>query len=170
MTELSYRTPGMTCEGGPVVPQGFHALRVEALLGHGPEVFEAAGRALLGWHMHRRLGIRVPVDTSEASAGVKVALRLGPLAAPCQVIWSVREQGRVGFAYGTLVGHPERGEEAFLIERLSDDSVRFTVWAYSRPAAWYLRAAGPLGRWGQRAVAVGYGRALRRCLRPRAEE
>ena len=39
---------------------------------------------------------------------------------------------------------------------------RFTVRAFSRPAAWYMRAAGPFGRLGQRVFARRYAAALRR--------
>lgn len=161
---LSYGPLGMTCPSGPSAPDGFHVLEVEMLLGQGHEVFTAASDALFSWRTHRRAGLRVPPGTAEPAPGVEVRLRVGPLGAPCRVIWSVRERDRVGFAYGTLRGHPVRGEESFVIDRLVDGSVRFTVAAYSKPAAWYLRAAGPLGRVGQRLMAVRYGRALRRCV------
>lgn len=41
----------------------------------------------------------------------------GPLRlrAPCRVVYTVTESRRRGFAYGTLPGHPECGEEAFVI-------------------------------------------------------
>jgi uncharacterized protein (UPF0548 family) len=58
----------------------------------------------------------------------------------------VSEPGRCGFAYGTLPGHPESGEEAFLLEQHDDGTVTFAVTAFSRPATALARAAGPLGR------------------------
>ncbi len=44
--------------------------------------------------------------------------RLGPVwvHAPCRVVRVVDALGRRRFAYGTLAGHPERGEEAFVVE------------------------------------------------------
>jgi uncharacterized protein (UPF0548 family) len=33
----------------------------------------------------------------------------------------VDEPGRRGFAYGTLPGRPETGEEAFVVEKTNDD-------------------------------------------------
>ena len=39
-----------------------------------------------------------------------------------------------GFAYGTLPGHMESGEERFLIEQLADGSVWYDIVAFSRPA------------------------------------
>lgn len=114
--------------------------------------------------MHRAAGLRVRPDSVAADVGVRVLLRIGPVRAPCQVVWRKEEETSAGFAYGTLVGHPECGEEAFLVEQRPDGVVVFTVWAFSRPAAWYLRAVGPLGRWVQRVAAGHYGRSLRRCV------
>ena len=79
---------------------------------------------------------------------------------PCRVVWSVEEDRRAGFAYGTLPGHPEQGEEAFVVDWGADGAVWFTVRAVSRPAAWYMQAAGPLGRSGQRVFARRYVSAL----------
>jgi uncharacterized protein (UPF0548 family) len=55
----------------------------------------------------------------------------------CRIIYVVDESGpisRFGFAYGTLPGHVESGEERFLIEwdRASGD-VWYDILAFSRP-------------------------------------
>ncbi|WP_073500680.1 DUF1990 family protein [Actinacidiphila paucisporea] len=164
MCEVTYSTVGMTAKGNSA-PPGFRALRVRTSLGIG--TYDRAAEALFGWRMHRATPLlRLSATAQEAAPGVRVLLRLGPLRAPCQVVWTVEEKNRVGFAYGTLQGHPECGEEAFILERNPDDSVDFTVFAVSRPSAWYLKAAGPCGHWAQRAVARQYGRALRRLARP----
>jgi uncharacterized protein (UPF0548 family) len=68
------------------------------------------------------------------------------ITAPRQVVYVVQEPARRGFAYGTLPGHLESGEEAFVIERHDDDTVTFTITAFSRPATLLARAAGPAGR------------------------
>ena len=68
--------------------------------------------------------------------------------------------GRRGFAYGTLPGHPESGEEAFVIERHDDDTVSFTITAFSRHATRLARVAGPLGRAAQRRITARYLRSL----------
>ncbi|GAA4732513.1 hypothetical protein GCM10023350_14890 [Nocardioides endophyticus] len=53
---------------------------------------------------------------------VDMRFGLGPLALriPCRVVYVVDEPERAGFAYGTLPGHPETGEELFLLSRLGD--------------------------------------------------
>ncbi|WP_435173057.1 DUF1990 family protein [Actinacidiphila sp. bgisy145] len=156
---VTYDAVGMT--KGAAAPEGFRALTVRTRLGGG--AYEDAVRVLSGWGMHRGTpGMRVPVGTPAAALGVRVELRWGPVRAPCEVVWTVAEPDRAGFAYGTLPGHPECGEESFVIRRLPDGAAELTVRAYSRPAAWWLRTAGPFGRCGQRAMAHLYGRALRR--------
>lgn len=164
--EVDYSSVGMTAPEGPAAPAGFHGLTVRTRLGVG--TYDAAARALFGWEMHRGTPLLdVPAGTPDAAPGVRVTVRMGPLQAPCQVVWTLNEADRTGFGYGTLPGHPECGEESFVLRRHPDGSVDFTVHAYSRPAAWYLRAAGPLGRLGQRVAADQYGRALRRASRGR---
>jgi uncharacterized protein (UPF0548 family) len=93
---------------------------------------------------------------------VLLGLRAGPIliGAPCRVIYVVREPHRCGFAYGTLPGHPERGEEAFIIEQRSDGTVTFTITAFSRPAAPLAKAIGPAGRALQRRITARYLTAL----------
>ena len=56
----------------------------------------------------------------------------------CRVVYVVDETGplsKFGFAYGTLPGHVESGEERFLVEwnRNDDDGVWYDIIAFSRP-------------------------------------
>ena len=55
----------------------------------------------------------------------------------------VNEPRRAGFAYGTLPGHPESGEESFVVEHLADDRVVLCIRAFSRPASWLFRIGYP---------------------------
>lgn len=59
-------------------------------------------------------------------------------------------QRRMGFAYGTLPGHVECGEERFTITWRKDDSVWYEIQAFSRPRYWMTRLAKPLARHWQR--------------------
>ncbi|MEU8827100.1 DUF1990 domain-containing protein [Streptomyces sp. NPDC048636] len=148
------------------LPDGYRHLRVSTALGHGPAVFERAGRAVLDWRMHRAVGVSIRSWEPVATAGRPVVVGLGAgalrLRAPCEVVWTVADGTRTGFGYGTLPGHPECGEESFVVRRESDDSVVLTVTAFSRPATWYTRMAGPLVPLFQRAYARRCGRVLRR--------
>jgi uncharacterized protein (UPF0548 family) len=141
-------------------PAGYHRLEHRARLGAGDEVFRRAGEALLAWRMQRLAGVPFTAE-GPAAVGVNALGRLGPLSIPCRVVWTVDEPDRIGFAYGTLEGHPESGEESFLVTR-EPDGIYFTVTAYSRPATWYARLGGPATRKLQGLAAKRYADALRR--------
>lgn len=160
MSEFSYPEVGATRSGGPL-PPGYSHLRRRTRIGTGPEVFAAAGEAVLTWRMHRAVGVRPRPDADRAAPGVRVVVRLG-VRAPCAVVWAVDGPREAGFGYGTLPGHPERGEEGFLVELDPAGAVWFTMTAFSRPARWYTRAAGPLVPLFQRLYALRCARVLRR--------
>lgn len=63
---------------------------------------------------------------------------------PCHVVRVVDEPSRRGFAYGTLPGHAEGGEELFIISRDDTDQVAFEITAFSRAATWWARAVTPV--------------------------
>ncbi|MGV9314902.1 DUF1990 family protein [Streptomyces sp. NPDC003691] len=161
---MTYRETGATRHGP--LPDGYHHLRYATGIGRGRTVYEAAGAAVLDWRMHRASGarLRTTAPRAEPGAQVEVSLGAGPLrvSGRCAVVWAETGPERTGFGYGTLPGHPERGEECFLVELRGDGSVWFTVRAFSRPARWYTRLAGPLVPPVQRAYVRGLGRALRR--------
>ena len=162
---FTYPEVGAT-RGGRLPCSGYHLMRIRSRIGAGGSVFAAAGAAVLDWRMHRALGVaRVTATAPRAAEGVRVviSLGLGPLRipAPCQVVWSADEERRAGFGYGTLPGHPECGEESFVVTWEPDDSVVLSVTAFSRGASWFARAGGPLTRAVQRAYARRCGRVLR---------
>lgn len=165
MDAFTYAETGAT--RGDALPAGYSHLYYRVRLGDGPEVFAAAGAALLDWRMHRGVGVRPRADADRAAPGVGVLVHLGvgplTLTAPCAVVWAEDGPDRAGFGYGTLPGHPECGEEAFLVELdRADGAVWFTVTAFSRPAVRYVRALGPLVPVFQRLYARRCGRVLRR--------
>ncbi|MBT2438900.1 DUF1990 domain-containing protein [Streptomyces sp. ISL-36] len=164
--DLNYAEVGAT--GSDSLPAGYHHLHHTVRVGRGRESFETAGAAVTTWQMHRASGARVRSDAVRAEPGVlvEVSLGVGPVrfAAPCEVIWTAYEKNRTGFAYGTRVRHPECGEESFVVDLHPDGSVWFTVTAFSRPAVWYTRLAGPLVPRLQHAYARHLGRTLRRLV------
>ncbi|BCB90192.1 hypothetical protein Psuf_075050 [Phytohabitans suffuscus] len=93
---------------------------------------------------------------------------LGPfrMHAPCAVVWAEEGERRAGFGYGTLAGHPLRGEEAFVVTLDPDGTVWLDVVAFSRPARWWVWLAGPTLTAFQRAYAHRCGAALRHLTHP----
>ena len=85
---------------------------------------------------------------------------LWPAKIPTRVVYVIDEPDRKGFAYGTLPGHPERGEEAFVVERRADESVWLTIRSISRPANRWFWAAYPVLRLMQALFTERYKRAL----------
>ncbi|GGT04290.1 DUF1990 domain-containing protein [Planobispora rosea] len=145
------------------VPPGYRRLRHHRMLDPGTTL-ERAAEALLTWQAQTRCGLRPVASAPRAAVGATIVLRLGPgplwLPAPCRVVWTLEEDDRAGFGYGTLTGHPESGEEGFLLERDATGRVRFTVHAYSRPGRWYVRLAGPVPVLLQNVFARAYTRSL----------
>jgi uncharacterized protein (UPF0548 family) len=93
--------------------------------------------------------------------GSEVIVHLGPVGAPCRVVYVVDEPDRRGFAYGTLPGHAESGEELFLVRFDSaTEDVIAEVAAFSRHATWWSRLASPVTSLIQRIVTGRYLRAL----------
>jgi uncharacterized protein (UPF0548 family) len=156
---FTYEPVGAT--RGTSYPEGFHHLRTDAHVGEGDAAFRTASEELMTWRMHAGAGLRVAASSTRVHEGAVVVCRLGPLRIPCRVVWVVDDPDTRGFGYGTLPGHPEAGEEAFVLTRQGDE-VRLTVSAYSRPGLLLTRLAGPVGRWGQRAMLRRYAAALRR--------
>jgi uncharacterized protein (UPF0548 family) len=156
---LTYSPVGATRTS--TCPSGFHSVWYTVELGRGDAAFTRAADALMTWRMHLGAGLRVTASAGRVAEGAAVRCRLGPVRIPCRVVWIRDETDVRGFAYGTLPGHPESGEESFLVVR-DHDVVRLEISAYSRPGNFAARLAGPLGRAFQRLMTRRYSAALRR--------
>jgi uncharacterized protein (UPF0548 family) len=145
-------------------PKGFHRLNYSATLAR--RDFDAAARDLFEWRMHSRAGLQVQASDIPLRPKTVVLMRwgLGVLSVkiPCRVLEVIAEPERRGFTYGTLPGHPEAGEERFLLEHLDDGRIQFTITASSRPASALAKLTGPVSRVAQRLMTQRYLRALDR--------
>lgn len=156
-SELTYAPVGATA-GTP--PAGFASFTRSRFLNH--QDFDGACEDLLQWRVQQRAGLQV-FGPARVAAGENVVMRLTSwLRIPCRVVYVVDEPARKGFAYGTLPGHPESGEELFLLTRHSDGRVELTITAFSKAASGLARLGGPLTRWFQRVVTGRYLKALDR--------
>ncbi|GAA2632167.1 DUF1990 family protein [Paractinoplanes durhamensis] len=164
MRGLTYPEVGATRNDR--LPGGYGHVQRDVRVGDGRAAFERAVHGLFSWRMHELAGLTVGGGGgSRAAPGVVVVLRAGwgPLRVtiPCRVVYTVAEAGRRGFAYGTLPGHPEQGEESFLVVLTGAGEVRFRIRAFSRPASLLARAGGPLTRAVQQHVTDRYVKAVR---------
>jgi uncharacterized protein (UPF0548 family) len=98
----------------------------------------------------------VPGDTAV------MGIPFGPfrVKAPVRVVYVVDEPKRTGFAYGTLKGHPESGEEGWIVEQREDGSVWMVVRAFSRPSSAFWWLVYPVLRMSQEFYTRKYLRAL----------
>jgi uncharacterized protein (UPF0548 family) len=155
-------------------PEGFHHHSYETVLGSGIDTFHSAIAGLKSWEAHRIAGVRVFPEGQEIQTGATVVVTVGTpllaLAAPCRIVSVIDGQSRWGFAYGTLPGHPEQGEEAFAVSIAPDETVRFEIEAFSRPGDILVRLAGPVGRGFQQGGTRNYLTALKRFVEMKRKE
>jgi uncharacterized protein (UPF0548 family) len=169
--DFSYTAVGATARE---LPARFVVDRTRVRLGRGEAVFESARAALGAWRQFE-LGwleawpANTPIRAGEVVALVARTAGLWWLNA-CRIVYAVDESGptrRYGFAYGTLLGHVMRGEERFLVEwDGADESVWYSILAFSRPAHPMARIGYPLVRRTQKRFGRESTAAMLRAVGP----
>jgi uncharacterized protein (UPF0548 family) len=139
--EFSYAAVGATAT---VPPSGYTVDKTSIDLGAGEAVFEAAKAALRRWQQFRLGWVDMwspdtPIEVGQVVAIMGWAMGFWWLNS-CRIIYTVDETNesgtgiKFGFAYGTLPGHIESGEERFLIEwDRNTDRVVYRILAFSKP-------------------------------------
>jgi len=153
--DFSYSAVGATA-GTP--PAGYVVDRTRIALGYGESVFESAKVALQRWQQFRLGWVEAWSPDTPLEAGQVVAIMGRAVGCwwlnACRIVYTVEESGETatfGFAYGTLPGHVESGEERFLIVWDRDtDQVSYDILAFSRPNHILTRLSYPLVRWKQK--------------------
>jgi uncharacterized protein (UPF0548 family) len=148
----------------PPGPAGYRFKEQCVRVGKGRETFSLAAEAVMSWQVQRGAGLDVLASSERVEEGAVAVVRLtvGPLKVDGanRVVAVLDEPDRRGFAYGTLDGHPEQGEQAFLVEIAEDDAVTFTVRSFTRRASLLARLGGPLNGRIQDRIAERYLMAL----------
>ena len=134
---LTYAPVGAARSGE--VPDGFRGSRRRTVVGSGRADFERAAAAVFDWRAQRGAGLRVRATGPSSEPGTVVVLTVGlprlGYDIPCRVVWAHTEGDERGFAYGTLPGHPESGEECFLIRLTPAGDVVFEIGVFFRLAS-----------------------------------
>jgi uncharacterized protein (UPF0548 family) len=155
---LTYDEAGAT-RSGPL-PPGYAHSEHEAVVGRGRDAFDRAVAAVFDWRAQRAVGLRVRASGPASEPRTVVVLTAGlpwfGYDIPCRVIWAQTSGQVQGFGYGTLPGHPESGEEAFLVELTDDGEVLFRTRVFSRLASPLARLGGPVSRVVQQAALLRY--------------
>lgn len=158
-SDVSYDHEGSTLDPARWTAPDMRSRHLD--VGRGAADFAAARAALQTWKPQQGISARIEPAGQPVVPGatVLVVLRCGPFTAvaPDRIVAVIDEPGMFAFAYGTLPGHAERGEESFTVEHRADDTVRATIRVRAHAATLLARAGAPVVRWLQ-------GAALRRYL------
>ncbi|ODA29848.1 DUF1990 family protein [Planctopirus hydrillae] len=153
--DFNYSAVGATAS---TPPAGYTVDRTRIELGAGEEVFDAAKFALLNWQQFRLGWVDVWSTEARLEVGQVVAI-MGQAVGlwwlnACRIVYTIDESGPIssfGFAYGTLPGHVESGEERFLVEwDQESDRVTYEILAFSKPNHILTRLGYPLVRRSQK--------------------
>jgi uncharacterized protein (UPF0548 family) len=156
-----------------VPPEGYVVDHTRVKLGEGEEVFKAAKNALRGWEQFRLGWVEAwppttPIQPDQMIAVLGKAIGLWWLNA-ARIIYVVDESGPVskfGFAYGTVPGHIQSGEERFLIEWDRNlNSVWYDVLAFSKPKQFVARIGHSVVRVKQKRFGRESAAAMIRAVR-----
>ena len=146
---------------GPA-PPGYASNQGRVRLGYGEAIFDKAVEALRNWKMFDLGWVSLCWPDAEIEVGTTVAVLARHFGFwslhPARIVFLVDDDDartrRKGFAYGTLRGHGEQGEETFIIERLhSDDSVWYDLRSFSRPGQPLTALGYPIARMLQKRFA-----------------
>ena len=135
-------------------PAGYRVDHNRIQLGSGEQTYQRAVEALKRWQQFELGWVRVASPETAIEEGAVVAVEVKAFG-----LWSLNAARIVyvlnnaddankhfGFAYGTLPGHVEQGEERFLIEWRAEDSVWYEIYAFSRPRHPLAQMAAPIIR------------------------
>ncbi len=137
---FSYPEVGASRDGAP---PGYPINHHRGRLGWGVETFKRACEAMERWEMYKLGWTRLLWPDAPIADGTVVGILghhfgIWSLNA-CRIAYVIEEEDgslrRYGFAFGTLPGHVEQGEERFTLEWHGgeDDSVWYEVFAFARP-------------------------------------
>src|SRR5262249_39112184 len=143
---FSYPNAGSTIFGE--VPTGFVSDSNRVELGRGDEVFRKACVALAKWRHFDTGWTRIVPSSAPIESGQAIGLVIRAMGVwwwnSARIVYTIDEPNRFAFAYGTLPGHVERGEEQFAVEMTDGGAVWYTIRAFSRPRILAARLANPL--------------------------
>jgi len=153
-------------------PSGYTLDHNQLQLGTGEAIYRQACVALQQWEMFNLGWVRLCWPTTPLITGATVGVIAQVLGLyilnACRLVYTVNEEkadgARFGFAYGTLPGHIERGEERFLIEWRPDDTVWYDILAFSQPNHWLVRLGYPVTRYFQKRFARDSKAAMGRMI------
>lgn len=149
---FSYPHVGASVYG---VPTGYTRDHNRVLLGTGEQVWKRAVEAISRWEMFNLGWTQLCWPNAPIRWGTDVAVLIRHYGFyslnPSRIVYVRNEDEetvqRYGFAYGTLTGHAEAGEERFMVEWYKkNDTVYYDLLAFSRVSHVLARMGYPVVR------------------------
>ena len=167
LREETYKPVGCTNGGG--APDGYVMDHNRQKLGTGEAAFERAKVAIRAWRMFPAPWTAIEPPTTPIREGETLAVHVRVLGLwwlnATRIVYTIDEPRMYGFAYGTLPGHVEMGEERFLVEwDRTTESVWFDILAFSRPRHLLTKLAGRQARRMQQRFRDESTAAMRRAV------
>jgi uncharacterized protein (UPF0548 family) len=169
---FSYREVGAT-RNSSTPPAGYPINHYRGTLGRGQETFKRARAAICAWKMYHLSWTKLCWPETEIKEGAVVAVLANHFGLwslnACRIIYTLEEDGspsaRYGFAFGTLPGHVEEGEERFTVEwDEKSNEVAYELFAFARPKPLIAKIGSPLVRSVQRRFALDSFAAMKRAV------
>lgn len=163
---LSYSEVSATFD---VPPTGYTIDHNRIKIGHGAADFETACQAIRNWKMFDLGWVELFRTDTPIEVDQNVAILVNHLGfwslSSARIVYTIKEEFRYGFAYGTLTEHAEIGEERFSVEfDAATGEVWYDLLAFSRPAAFLAKLGYPISRYYQRRFAEDSKRSMVRYL------
>ncbi len=134
--------------------EGYDNDHNKILLGQGELVWNKAKAAISSWQQFPQPWTKIYNNTTPLEEGniVTVLFKLFGIwwLNPAKIVYAFDEENRFGFAYGTLHGHVEKGEECFWIDRDESGDIFYHIKAFSKPMFWGAKLIYPIARRYQR--------------------
>jgi uncharacterized protein (UPF0548 family) len=150
------------------IPQNYPINHRLVQIGSGAEAFASAKFSIQLWTMYRLDWTRLYPRDAPIAVGETVCVVVNHTFCwsinPCRIVYVLDEKGeteKFGFAFGTLPGHSETGEEKFTVEwRHQDDSVWFELLSFARPHDTLAKIGFPFVGFFQRKFAEDAAQAM----------
>lgn len=171
MSKGAFSYPAVGATDGEL-PKEYNVDRNQTLLGHGEDVFAKAIDAVKNWKMFDLDWLELFPAQAPIQTGTTVVIIVNHLGFysinPNRIVYTFDDVGdvsRFGFAYGTVEGHAESGEERFSVEFDSaTGEVRYHILAFSRPRHPLAKLGYPYTRFLQRHFALASMEAMRKSV------
>lgn len=130
--------------------EGFDNDFAQIKLGEGEIIFEKAKKLIQNWQMFPSLWTKILGEQKPIEEGTTIVMMARFIGVwfrnSCKIVYVVNEKKRFGFAYGTLPGHIESGEELFLVNMNEQNEVFYSIKAFSRPRHFLAKIGYPIIR------------------------